>query len=45
MDIFKSLLETAISLAILVFLLAAIRKVIMFYSAKAGLTGVTSFLS
>ena len=44
MDIFKSLLETLLSLAILVFVLAAIRKVVMFFAAKYGFTGVVSFL-
>lgn len=42
---FKMALETLVSLVILVFVLAALRKVIMFFSSKYGVDGVASFLS
>lgn len=44
-EVFKSLLETLLSLTILVFVLAAIRKVIMFFAAKYNVGGVSSLLS
>lgn len=42
---FKELLQTVLSLTILVFVLAAMRKVIMFFAAKYNVNGVVSFLS
>lgn len=41
----KELLQTLLSLTILVFVLAALRKVIIFFAGKYGVTGVVSFLS
>lgn len=42
---FKELVQTLLSLIILVFILAGLRKAIMFLAAKYNVGGVVSFLS
>lgn len=42
---FKELAETLLSLTFLVFILAAMRKAIMFLAGLWNITGVVSFLS
>lgn len=42
---FKELLQTLASLTLLVFVLAGLRKVIMFFAAKYNFNGIASFLS
>lgn len=42
---FKELAQTLLSLSLLVFVLAALRKGIIFLAARYNLSGVVSFLS
>lgn len=45
MEVFADLLRTIASLVLLLLILAALRKLLVFYSIKFGITGLATFLS